>query len=58
MSDEFHRYAIDQWVVHSRYGVGQIKQIENKLIQMLRHWLLDHVLKDDLRMKPYLSQYS
>ena len=29
MSDGSHHYDIGQWVVHSRYGVGQIKKIEN-----------------------------
>jgi RNA polymerase-interacting CarD/CdnL/TRCF family regulator len=28
MSEEIHRYDIGQWVVHSRYGVGEIKSIE------------------------------
>jgi len=29
MSEEVQIYDIGQWVVHSRYGVGQIKQIES-----------------------------
>lgn len=29
MSDANHEYDIGHWVVHSRYGVGQIKKIEN-----------------------------
>ncbi len=28
MSDEIYHYDIGQWVVHSRYGVGEIKSIE------------------------------
>lgn len=28
MSDEIHRYDIGEWVVHSRYGVGEIKSVE------------------------------
>jgi RNA polymerase-interacting CarD/CdnL/TRCF family regulator len=29
MSDGVHCYGIGHWVVHSRYGVGQITEIEN-----------------------------
>ena len=29
MSNGSHHYNIGQWVVHSRYEVGQIKKIEN-----------------------------
>ena len=28
MSDEIHHYDIGEWVVHSRYGVGEIKSVE------------------------------
>ena len=28
MSEDVHRYEIGEWVVHSSYGVGQIKQLE------------------------------
>jgi RNA polymerase-interacting CarD/CdnL/TRCF family regulator len=29
MSDQNHQYEIGHWVVHSQYGVGQIKEIES-----------------------------
>jgi CarD family transcriptional regulator len=30
---ETHQYAVGNWVVHTHYGVGQIKKIEKKPIQ-------------------------
>ena len=33
------------------------KQLDiNQLTALVRHWVIDHVLKDDLKMKPYLSK--
>lgn len=29
----------------------------NELVSLLRHWVIDHVLKSDLQLKPFLTQY-
>lgn len=29
-----------------------------EVVQFLRHWILDHVLKADMRMKPFLQAYA
>ena len=28
MKEKMHQYSIGQWVVHSQYGIGQIKEVE------------------------------
>jgi len=31
--------------------------LKEEVIDLLRHWLIDHVLKEDLEMKPFLSKH-
>ena len=32
--------------------------LKEEVIALLRHWLIDHVLKEDMSMKPFLSKHS
>lgn len=33
-------------------------ELAKEVAALLRTWLIDHVIKEDLRMKPYLTQHS
>jgi len=35
-----------------------LQEIIPDITELLRNWLLDHVLKDDMLMKPYFDKYS
>lgn len=37
---------------------GMTSKIADDIIKLLRSWLLDHVIKEDLKMKPYLMKYT
>ena len=44
---------------HSRAGAlvdGEREMITQRVMLLLREWVLDHVLKDDKRMEPYLRK--
>lgn len=32
---------------------GRVVRAHRKVAEFLRHWLIDHIIKSDLRMKPY-----
>jgi hemerythrin len=40
--------------IEGKAGVASPREID-RLIELLRAWLLDHVLKDDMRLKPILK---
>lgn len=35
-----------------------VGQVHAELAELLHHWLIDHVIKSDLRLKPYVAQMA
>lgn len=48
---EYHQHAKDGSLVE-----GERDMVTQRTMQLLRDWVLDHVLKDDKRMEPYLRK--
>jgi hemerythrin len=48
---EFHQHCKDGSLVD-----GEREMITQRIMMLLREWVLDHVLKDDKRMEPYLRK--
>lgn len=49
---ELHRIRKETEALHGVWSQGVAEYYTN----MLRHWLLDHVLQDDMRMKPAFTR--
>lgn len=39
-------------------GATWSEQLADEVLKLLRVWLIDHVIKEDLHMKPYLLKHS
>ena len=39
------------------HDTGTTQAAAPEVIDFLRHWLIDHVFREDMLMKPYLTQY-
>lgn len=37
---------------------GLPEETRDNVVELLRHWLVDHILKDDLKLKPLLAHYG
>ncbi len=44
--------------IKSKLSTQEIESRFDELITFLRHWLIDHVLKEDMQLKPYLQKHS
>lgn len=43
--------------ISALHEAGTAQAAAREVVDLLRHWLIDHVLKEDMAMKPYLTQY-
>lgn len=64
-----HRSLIDQLTQATRpirnpaqdllpTTAGLPEEIRDSVVNLLRHWLLDHILKEDMKLKPLLAGYG
>ncbi len=57
-----HKRLLEQFMelrnkVKSEYSAQELEKQSNDLVDFLRHWLIDHVLNEDIKLKPYLKNY-
>ncbi len=49
---------LNQHALGNKLVVGEWEMVTGAVVQLLREWILEHVLKDDKRMEPYLRKLS
>lgn len=37
---------------------GLPDEARDKMVELLRHWLVEHILREDMKLKPLLGQYG
>lgn len=37
---------------------GLPEETRDKVVELLRHWLVEHILREDMKMRPLLAQYG
>lgn len=37
---------------------GLPEEARDRMVDLLRHWLVEHILKEDMKLKPLLAQYG